>query len=188
VQNNQTLETGRKSSLNQPRVNKPTTFLTRGWFKLHATAVAQNICDVSLSSSLFLTRPCFDRPLPPRLAAARTHCESLPNRRVWLQFPPGVASAGVQSRGSSHVALVRIINGHSASGGVSHLNIKEPIRFHLNNYLKNPNDEQAENRIHSHLVNNILSVLKKEENLIEKTHIVSDTFNQAKYSRLANAS
>ena len=62
-----------------------------------------------------------------------------------------------------------------------------PIGNHIDNSIKNPVDTHAENNIHNVLADDILNTLKTSK-LIDSTEIVKDSFNQAKYSRLANAS
>jgi hypothetical protein len=62
----------------------------------------------------------------------------------------------------------------------------------INKLLTNPYIKQSiithKKHIHKHLEANILSTLKTGGNLIDSTEIVKDSFNQAKYSRLANSS
>jgi len=54
---------------------------------------------------------------------------------------------------------------------------------------ENSESENATNKIHKHLKDNILGTLKsKAGNLLDSTEIVKDSLNQQKYSRLANSS
>ena len=62
-----------------------------------------------------------------------------------------------------------------------------PIGKHIDAFIENPDDIHAETQIHHHLADDILNTLKMGK-LIDKTQIVKDSFNQQKYSRLANSS
>jgi len=64
-----------------------------------------------------------------------------------------------------------------------------PLGQAIDTITETSDSENAEKHIHKHLKDNILGTLKsKAGNLIDSTEIVKDSFNQQKYSRLANSS
>ena len=59
----------------------------------------------------------------------------------------------------------------------------------IDTIINSGSSDDAKNKIHKHLEDNILSTLKsKAGNLLDSTEVVKDSFTQQKYSRLANAS
>ena len=59
----------------------------------------------------------------------------------------------------------------------------------IDTITENSESENAEKHIHKHLKDNILGTLKsKAGKLLDSTEVVKDSFNQQKYSRLANSS
>jgi len=68
-------------------------------------------------------------------------------------------------------------------------NYDETLGNAIDTITENSESENAEKHIHKHLKDNILGTLKsKAGNLLDATEVVKDSFNQQKYSRLANAS
>jgi len=74
------------------------------------------------------------------------------------------------------------------SVGIDNNNNHQPLGNAIDTITDTSDSEDAETHIHKHLEDNILGTLKsKAGNLIDSTEIVKESFNQQKYSRLANA-
>jgi len=81
------------------------------------------------------------------------------------------------------------IRRRQTSIGIDNNQNDHPLGQAIDTITETSDSEDAETHIHKHLEDNILSTLKsKAGNLLDATEVVKDTFNQQKYSRLANSS
>jgi len=73
--------------------------------------------------------------------------------------------------------------------GTDTSNKNNHIGHAIDTIINSDSSDDAKKKIHKHLETELLSTLKsKAGNLLDSTEVVKDSFNQQKYSRLANAS